>query len=401
MKISMDCVDFKKAVEKAIALTVKNGVLPFVSSIKIDAHKDATGKYGVDICATDSESFLKVRVDAAVIEPGSVFIHVSDVKKVYSMSGNVTISGEDGKFTVSNGRKKSTVPSYDYSSGYPEFPGESGAPFMNISENCLYNTLGALISFSSCNDANKTMCSYYFDGKHERIVTCDSYRLGFRNLPETFVDNEAGAILPNKIYSHLKKILNAKSDGNVSVRLTKQYAIFCGEDFTYCIRSLEGNYLNIDSFVDNVLKGIDKFEFELDAEELGKLSKEYKKDTGKEPMLLTYDEANGELLAGVMVTNYYTADVIESFGAENYRSNDLGFNFTYGLNPQYVADAMNVFDGEIKCAGLVPMNKYHGDCSNCMKSAIAFYNDEYTTLVLPVNVSNTTVEKFTNYIKAA
>lgn len=388
MKVVLDCVDFKRAVDKALAVAPKRSALPGLMSIHIVTDKDS-----VVISASNLESYVKVNVDARVLESGETYLDISDVKKVYSFSDTVTITVDDGKFTVSNSKKKSSVFARDYKKVFPDFPEEDENTFMKINGRELADTLAALECFSSQSDANKMMHSYYFDGVNKRIVAIDGHRIGIRKLPDEFI-SEVEVIIPNNICPHIKKIVTDKHDDIKVKMLGKKFVAFEGKDFTYITRVVAGSYFDINGFFSRSCK--EDFTFKLNPKELRDLSREYKRSmvgTNTRHMLIEYNKDDMTMTSGVMLYDFRSADRIESFTKPDAMSKD----FTYGLDAEFVESAMNLFEGEVSCSGSYNVRT---DLPSIF-TPLLFSDDKYIACLLPIQVSREDCEGFHRYISAA
>jgi DNA polymerase-3 subunit beta len=261
---------------------------------------------------------------------------------------------------------------------------------MEISENTLMSALTDLACFLDCGLCNKLMTGYFFDGTKERVVALDGHRIGIKNIKETFLDKNFKFVIPGEVCSHLKKIINSKHDGIISVFTDNKYVMLVGKDFVYWSRLIEGEYYKVDQMIDMSYD----FEFEIDAAELGSYAKEYKKAASSEdktPMFFTYEKDKNVFQTGIVTHSYMTTDTIS--GYEN-KASGLTKDFLYGFNPLYVMDAMSLFKDEVTCKGMYSMRAGH------QISPIVFCDDTYTALVLPVNVSEENVIAFKDYIAA-
>ena len=66
------------------------------------------------------------------------------------------------------------------------------------------------------------------------------------------------------------------------------------------------------------------------------------------------------------------------------------------FNPLYIYEAMQLYDDEVKCHGVIKTSQSGG-----MITPIVFDNDEYLSLILPVTVKNGIADRFVEYLKAA
>lgn len=389
MKFSIDCPEFKKAVEKAVALMPKACSLHILECLQL-----TTGDNAIVISTTNMEQYLKLEVLATIIEPGECFVDKNDIKKVYGLSGMVTVEVSDGKFTVHNSKKKSAVAAQIYDENdkitYPVMEDEE--LFIEMQEKDFVNTLAALSISLSDNESNKIMCGYNLDGKASRITTLDGFRFTFRRMQNCF-KTESNVTMPSAVYNQLKKIIAGRRDDDIQVYIDKKYILFTGNGYQLWSRLFEGEYFQIDKLVPKFFD----FSFNISSEEMVKIGKEYTaavKGCQKVPMYLVYSSDDSLLRTGVLMRDYATVDVIEGFDSQ--KANGLDKDFLYGLNPSFIKDAMTLYDDTVECKGTYSLKG-----GNRMITPIFFDNGEYLSCVLPVNVDQDSIDKFNQFADVA
>ena len=388
MKFSVECSEFKKAVDKAIVIMAKSSTLPILHCLHIKTKENS-----VSIYTTNTEQYLKLELPATIIEPGECFVGKDDVKRVYGLSGFVTIELCDGKFVVQNSKKKSAIPTYKYNAEdtLPCPVMEDEQLFADVSEKYFIETLAALSNFVGNDDANKMMTGYNLDGKSNRITTLDGHRFTFKRMQECF-QTEHNVTIPSVVYNHLKKIANIKDDGTMQLFVDEKYLLFVGEDYQLWSRLFEGEYFKID----RMIPGSFDFSFSVNSEEVEKIGKEYYSvvKNSKNPMILSYSKDNNMMRTGLVTSNYETVDQIENF--DERKSSGLTKDFIYGFNPLYIKEAMHLYTDTVLCKGTYQINQFGG-----MYSPIFLDDGEYFSCVLPVNVGEETVNQFNKFIDVA
>lgn len=387
MKFEIDCRDLKKAADKVMTVIPKKTALYFMEHMKIE-----TSDNSIIISATNSEQFVNLRVPATIIEPGETFISKDNIKKVYNLTEYVTISIDDGKFNVKGSKKKSAVPAMSYKKddllAFPVM--DNKEKFMDVESQKLVQTLGSLSCFLfTDNESNKVMAGYSFDGDGKRIVAIDGHRIGLRRMDNFVTDKKV--IVPGAIYPQLKKIATDK-ESDIEVFMTDKYIQFIGADFELFSRLIEGEYYKVDQMLNECVD----YELSVNPGELGKLAKEYNaivKST-KSPMYFTYNKELNLIRTGVSVSDYITVDEVEIVNEK--QATGLSKDFMYGFNPLYIQEAMQLYEDEVKCSGVI---KTRGN--NVMITPIKFDNGDYLSLVLPVNIMGDTADKFLEYLNAA
>jgi DNA polymerase III sliding clamp (beta) subunit (PCNA family) len=261
---------------------------------------------------------------------------------------------------------------------------------MDIEGQRLVQTLGSLSCFISDNFNNIMMTGYSFDGKAKRIVALDSHRIGLRRMENDFMTDKK-IVVPGVVYSQLKKISTAKS-GNIQVLANDKHVEFIGEDFKLYSRLIAGEYFNIDTMLDTFYD----YQLVIDPKELYKLCKEYYgvAKSAKAPMYFTYNKEHNLVRTGISTSDYITVDELET--VDKNKSTGLNKDFIYGFNPLYIYEAMQLFDGEVKCCGVLKTGSFRN-----VICPIVFDDDEYLAFVLPVNIASELTDKFIEYLNAA
>lgn len=389
MKVVINCNEFKKAVDRVLAVVPQKPSIEVLKAVKLEANSDK-----LIISGTDIVGFVKVYIDAQVIESGVSYILYEDIKKVYKLDGMVTLDSDsesNHRCTVSNHKKKSTVTTRDFAGCEYEYPTDTDRAAMEISERELVHALADIGTFIDPNCNNVAMESYFFDGMNDRIVGLNGHCLGIKRIAGVF-KKDCKLVIPCTIYPHLKKIANVKSDKVVKVSYNTKYVQFSGEDFDYWSRLSDCEYYKVDS----LLNINDDFEFKLEPEEIVKLSKEYKSvlsATDNNPMFVVYDDNNKSINTGVITPDYMTSDLVDGF--KNVHGLDK--TVVFGFNPRYIYDAMQLFSDEVNVKGMFRTSGVTG----AQTSPLIFFDNVYTALVLPVNVAKEKIEQFKSYINVA
>lgn len=380
MRFHIECKRLKEAAEKAMTLMKKK--VPSLERLKIET--EGTGK--IVITATNKEQIMRLEIPAVVAEQGACFVSKDSMKKVFGLSGMVVVTAADGKFTVGNGKKKSSVPLADcVEEEYITSPKmEEAKLFMEIEEGKLVETLSRLTPFTSKNGVQEMLRSYNLDGKNGWIVALDNFKMALRRMESCFKTHD-NVTVPSEICDQMKKIVSSKGSHTVEVYIDKEYILFSGDGYHLWSRLVNGKYFDINRLVPQDFD----FSFDVNSNEIGKIAKEYvsfNKGCKKPFMFLAYADGYSELRTGLLLDDYETVDIIESFGANEKEGLDRDFLYTF--NPAYIKDAMSLYGDYVMCKG-----KCMGKGEYFMKTAAYFDDGEYFSLVLPVNMDKNTIEK--------
>ena len=381
MKFKIGGDVFKKAVDRVMAMIPNKAAMYDLECVRLVA-----GRNEVEIIGFDTECYCSVVVPALVMEDGEAVIHKDDLKKVYTIKNDLLIISEQDNFTVSNGKKKSTIRAninYDVSEYFNmDFCKDNGNMVLKMPDSKLLEVLTRTNAYTKHGlDEQKLMKAIHFDGRNRKVVGVDGHRFViYDDINYTyFAENDIEVNVPNVIVAHMKKLL-FKNGSYVTMYANKKYSAFIGEDFTYCIRNYEGKYFDYNKFC----YGFEFRRFYVNRKELAEVSKEYAKlvKSEKKAMFMGYN--NRTFTTAIFVNDYSTSDVIETEDAE-----DIGEGFVIGVNPEFINDAMNGLDSEMVTMGFT--NR---------KSPIIVSDGEYKGYVLPVNISGMEIDNFIGYTAA-
>ena len=119
MKFKLSAKDFKNIIERIAVVAAKKSSLPILECVQIIANDGA-----VMFRTTDLEAYVTITANTEVIENGTAIVELNSIKKLYTVSGDVTFERDGVKFSASNGKKKNEIPCYPESQNelMPEFP---------------------------------------------------------------------------------------------------------------------------------------------------------------------------------------------------------------------------------------------------------------------------------------
>ena len=203
----------------------------------------------------------------------------------------------------------------------------------------------------------------------------DGYRIGMRTLENQTIhviaENPFNTVkLHNKCVPVFKKIMDKKSENEVIISQDKKYIKVEGNDFTYIVRRIDGEYFK----VDQMLNIAEDFRFTPDRESILEAMK-YDADLAKadnadrKPVVLHSE--NGNLYSYINTVKYEAFDELET------KEIQMKDGLYIAFNPQFLADAFSIVDSDNPvCIG------------NNAKSPMLITGNEYSFLVLPVNITS-------------
>jgi DNA polymerase III sliding clamp (beta) subunit (PCNA family) len=303
------------------------------------------------------------------------------------MKGNIIVEdvttedmGDVGKINIKCGKKTVTIPRYQNVDIFLPAMDGTEEKILAAKENWLLETLVNLETYTS-DDINKmTMQCFNFNTKQNRIEALEGHRIGMRTLRDQEVYSENSVMLNRSCVPVFKKAMSKKSESKVTISQDEKYVKVDGNDFTYVRRKQDGTYFD----VEKLLRFDSDFKFVPDREsmlEMAKYNRELRVNDGKDAPVVFHSE-NGGLYSYIKTHKYEAFDEIET--SENNMKSDLYISF----NPSYIADAFSIVDSdEPECIGINA------------KSPIVIKGDEYSFLILPINIKNNCEAAFTKHIK--
>lgn len=377
MKFTMDAKELKTMMEKGTAAIDKKSALASLTRLYLQVEEDGT----VKTLGTDIEHYAEIRSNNAYnTSAGVLGIDTEDMKVIAKMSGEITLEDvsteTEHKINVKCGKKVVTIPKYENTDTFLPAMDDTEAHILTMKESWLLETITNLYTYTSDIDSNKMMQVYNFNTTHKRVEALDGHRIGMRTLEkqkiETVMENPFDSVkLHRKCMPVFKKIMDKKSDAEVKVYQDKKYIRVEGKDFTYIIRRIDGEYFK----VNQMLTDDTDYMFNADKENMLSVMK-YNCDMVKqEKKPVVFHSENGKLYSYMMTSRYETFDELET------SNNTMENNLYIGFNPHFLADAFNIIDTD------KPVCRGRNN-----KSPMFIDGNEYSFLVLPVNIMNQNIE---------
>lgn len=376
MKFTMNAKDLKVMMKKGMTAINKKATLSTLTRLYFQIDENEVLK----IWGTDLEHWAEVRTDNTYdTQPGVLGIDVDDIKIISKMNGEITLEDvttedmEVGKINIKCGKKIVTIPRYQNIDIFLPSMDESEKKIMSLKENWLLDTIVNLATYTSDNDNMTMMQVFNFNTKSKRIEALDGHRIGMRTLDNQTIyeTNPFDTVkIHNKCVSVFKKLMDKKSEKEIEIYQDGKYIRLEGNDFTYIIRRIDGEYFKVDSMLDMS----DDYRFVPDRKQILEAMKydtELIKTSGTDKKPVVLHSENGNLYS------YIAAGKYEAFDEFKTSENNMKDNFYIGFNPQFLTDAFNIVDSDKPlCFG------------TGSKAPLLINGDEYKILVLPVNIEN-------------
>lgn len=372
----MNAKDLKVMMEKGMAAINKKATLSTLTRLYFQIDENGILK----VWGTDMEHWAEVRTDSAYLtSPGVLGISIDDIKVISKMSGEISIEDvsteKEMKINIRCGKKNVTIPRYENTDIFLPSMDDTEEKIFTVKENWLLDTVVNLNTYTSDAISNKMFQVFNFNAKSKRVEALEGHRIGMRTLENqtihTVAENPFDMVkLYNICVPVFKKIMDKKSENEVIISQDKKYIKVEGNDFTYIVRRIDGEYFK----VDQMLNIAEDFRFSPDRESILEAMK-YDADLAKannadrKPVVLHSE--NGNLYSYISTVKYEAFDELETKEIQMKDSLYIAFN------PQFLADAFSIVDSDNPvCIG-----------TNA-KSPMLITGNEYSFLVLPVNITS-------------
>ena len=376
MKFTMNAKELKTMMEKGMAAIDKKASLSSLTRL----YFEVDGNGIVKVLGTNIEHYAEVRTDSAYqTSPGVLGISIDDIKIISKMSGEITIEDisteNEMKINIRCGKKNVTIPRYENTDIFLPSMDDTEEKIFTVKENWLLDTVVNLNTYTSDAISNKMFQVFNFNAKSKRVEALEGHRIGMRTLENqiihTVAENPFDMVkLYNICVPVFKKIMDKKSDKEVVISQDKKYIKVEGNDFTYIVRRIDGEYFKVDQMLDIA----EDFRFTPDRESILEAMK-YDADLAKadnadrKPVVLHSE--NGNLYSYINTVKYEAFDELETKEIQMKDSLYIAFN------PQFLADAFSIVDSDNPvCIG-----------TNA-KAPMLITGNEYSFLVLPVNITS-------------
>ena len=376
MKFTMNAKELKTMMEKGMAAIDKKASLSSLTRL----YFEVDGNGIVKVLGTNIEHYAEVRTDSAYqTSPGVLGISIDDIKIISKMSGEISIEDvsteNEMKINIRCGKKNVTIPRYENTDIFLPSMDDTEEKIFTVKENWLLDTVVNLNTYTSDAIGNKMFQVFNFNAKSKRVEALEGYRIGMRTLENQTIHKVAEnpfdmVKLYNICVPVFKKIMDKKSEKEVVISQDKKYIKVEGNDFTYIVRRIDGEYFK----VDQMLNIAEDFRFTPDRESILEAMKYdadlAKADNADKNSVVLHSE-NGNLYSYINTVKYEAFDELET------KEIQMKDGLYIAFNPQFLADAFSIVDSDNPvCIG------------NNAKAPMLITGNEYSFLVLPINITS-------------
>lgn len=369
MKFTIDSNIFKNKATRAMNLCYTSCV-HILESVIIRAENGVISFHANNL----TSDVTITAMDGHIFEEGVAAVHADGIKKLANIKGYLTFETQNKLITVSNGKKKIQIACETNENEFiPPLTSltnadESIAVIKDFSE--LLNTLEILKATLSDSPSKPLYQCYHFDTRGY-IESISGYH-ALRKSVDWFNDNAKEDFCINgDILKELKKIIDKKcNDRKINVYQTKKYIVFCGEDFRYSFSRTDGNWLDMDSF----LNAEHKYSLKPDVDDFIEIVKEYKSyNTQKSTSPMRIITINNNMVTFYQSNLIKTADKLC-----NDTNIPEGINIDIGFDPKYMYDVLSAFN---------KLNEKFTIYGNTVVNPWRFVGDTLSGVVVPMRVT--------------
>lgn len=388
MKFTIYAKVLKEMIEKAATTIDKKSVLENLRRLYMQIDKNET----LRIWGSDLNHYTEIRNNSVYLtSPGVVGIDIDDIKIITKMTGEVTIEDvsteNERKINIICGKKTVSIPGYGNTDIFLPDMDNTEMKILNVKENWLLDTITKLSIFTSDDDRMKMQMVFNFNTKDKRVEALDGQRIGMRLLESqtvyTVSDNYFDTVKLHKMCVPVfKKLLDKKSEKEIIISQDKKYVKVEGDDFTYIIRRIDGEYFN----VERVLDIPERFRYIANREnflEVMKYNDDLIKTSKCDRGYVILHTENNIMYSYINTGKYEALDELE------VKENTMNDELYIGYNPKFLVDVFNIIDSdEPVCIGKDRV------------SPLIITGNEYSFLILPVSIRDKNyITKFTKKIR--
>ena len=369
MKFRINSRVFKNHMERASVVSDKKSNIAMLYNAEIIADKDAET---VKIITQGLHSFAEIVIkDVDVDESGRVTAVTEDIKRLYNIPGILTIESDNGKIRVHGQKKQGVIADTGLEMFEVSYSSDKEMFAFSADKSDLLDTLAKLSVCVADNDVKPTHRGYNISDRfgYIRVSTVNSHTGAIRDTewkfsPDTYIT------IPDFVNKELKKVADNKSTEEISVYTDGRKARFAGEDFTYYVDLLQGEFIDLDKVM--TFGNSETYSFHIEAEKLRAVAKEYeglliKGQKLRYPMYFTFRD-DALISAGISET-YGATDILDINDTDN-----IPEDFLYCINSALLNDILTIFGNDaVKIEGAGRIDPW-----------IISGNDGYKSVILPV-----------------
>lgn len=356
MKFEIWSNALKNMAERISVVTRKKSTGALFRSIVIKA--DAEKKRLLFYAFNDSTRAGVLCDDVTIYEPGEAIIEYEDFKRLYNVSGKLTVETVDKMFRVRGDKKQAEIAYYHDMEALEFVPVRASEPVFTADKTDLADTLKRLDILRN-EDTDKTrrlrLATTGFNlqscGGIVRVAAINSCSLGLRNT-DWACSGDFNISIPGEVAKEFAKVSDNNADEDIRVYVDDSRAVFVGADFSYQMDLLQAEYPKYMKIIES--HGTEAYSFSAYKDSLLSVTKEYSKLckekiaglTLKHPMYFAM--SGDKFVAAISAGKYKTTDEIEI-------EHPVGLNdgMIMSFQATVCRDCLSIFDdGDVKISSL-------------------------------------------------
>ncbi len=328
MEVKVLREDINEALKKVSVATERRSSLPLLNNVLLWAQGETLKIYG-----TDLENYLIYSTRAQVLKEGKALVNAKKLGQLFGALNlnSVELKTEGETLSIVGKGLNYRLPTANLED-YPDFDFSEVEEVGALTGNSLLEGIKYIEPFIGKGEENPAFGGAYLRGKDGEIhlVGTDGVRLSlYRSQGEL----KGSALIPKKSLKVLKSILTPLDE--VKVKLSETFVVFEGQDFTFGVRLLEGEFPEYEGVIPQSFVGEVEVDKDVILRALRRLSA-----LGEKKEVPVKIELIPELL------KLSVKDPEFGFGEEEIPVEYFGESVSLSVNSKFLMDGIRVFRGK-------------------------------------------------------
>lgn len=264
MQIECEKESLLEISQAALRVVSPRANTPALGGVRVTANED-----GLELAASDLETFITVTGQCSVVEEGSMVIPGRLFGEILRSlpSGRVVLSGGESGARIEGGRAEFQVSTFPVADFARPPSGEVGEP-CRVDAADLARALRQVGRAASSDEGRPVLTGvlWVIEGDTLRVVATDSYRLAIAEVVAKEGPREGQAIIPNRALTEFgRHLVTAGGDEVAEIRLGQSQAVLSVGRVRLVTRLIEGEFPNWR----RLLPEVQRNRLEVDKEEFG------------------------------------------------------------------------------------------------------------------------------------
>ncbi|AFS39451.1 MAG: DNA polymerase III subunit beta [Leuconostoc gelidum] len=342
MQFSINRQAFIKALNDVSRAISSRTTIPILTNIKIVLTQEE-----LILTGSNSDISIETRIEQSdtgaqliIKQPGGITLLATFFSNIVKNlpADDMTLSVDGVRASITSGASDFTINGQDVHN-YPQLPEMDDVQSLSVSAAQLVDIISQTKISASTQESRPILTGIHLalNGNDVKAVTTDSHRLSQRIVTLTGTDAhvKADVIMPAKSFNELQSLLEGQD--RVEIKLAANQAVFDLGNTTFYSRLLEGNYPETDRLIPT--ESTTQLTIEASAL-LGAINR---------ASLLSHESRNNVVqltLENGVVTLIGTSQEVGRVQEELVTKSVEGENLEISFNPDYVRDALRVFNGK-------------------------------------------------------